>query len=544
MNVNLYINTLKHLKPKQFIFQIYRRIYKRKVNIKHINPILRRYNFSFVKPIYKSQSLIKPNLFDFFGEQGDIGKIGWQGSEKEKLWRYNQHYFDDLNSLGFEKKIGWHTDLLSSWLHSNKKMDGVGWDPYPISIRVVNWIKWSFHTQKLSIDAKYSLFAQGLSLEKNIEYHILGNHIFSNAKALIFLGLFFKGDIPNRWLTRGLKILDCEIEAQILGDGAHFELSPMYHIIILEDILDLINISRMYNHHSTDTVVSNLERIVPKMLQWLSNMTFKDGNISLFNDAAINMAPKPSEIFQYSSRLEFEPIKKEDHRNLGMIHMQDSGYIAVNSGEKKIIIDIAKLGPDYLLAHGHADTLSFEMSYNENRIFVNSGTSCYEFNSRREFERSTKAHNTVELNHKNSSEVWSSFRVARRAYPSELKINKNRKEIIIKCSHDGYKRIKDGLNHTRKWIFRNKSMIIWDNISEGNLSAIARYILHSNVKVIRKKNNKFIIEDSSKNIIEFSVHKGKAELIKWQHTSEFGSLSDTSCIEVSFEGSESIIEIA
>ena len=31
---------------------------------------------------------------------------------------------------------------------------------------------------------------------------------------------------------------------QILKDGGHFERSPMYHSIVLEDILDLVNVIR------------------------------------------------------------------------------------------------------------------------------------------------------------------------------------------------------------------------------------------------------------------------------------------------------------
>ena len=38
-----------------------------------------------------------------------------------------------------------------------------------------------------------------------------------------------------------------ELPEQILADGGHFELSPMYHALVLEDLLDLVNIARRYD---------------------------------------------------------------------------------------------------------------------------------------------------------------------------------------------------------------------------------------------------------------------------------------------------------
>ena len=82
----------------------------------------------------------------------------------------------------------------------------------------------------------------------------------------------------------------------------------------------------------------------------------------------------------------------------------------------KLLLDVASIGPDYLPGHGHADTLSFEMSLFGKRTLVNRGISQYGIEVR-QVERGTAAHNTVVINNENSSEVWSGFRVARRARP-------------------------------------------------------------------------------------------------------------------------------
>jgi hypothetical protein len=65
------------------------------------------------------------------------------------------------------------------------------------------------------------------ALAGQLEYHLLGNHLFADAKALIFLGAFFAGAEAEAWLTHGLLILARELPEQVLADGGHFERSPM-----------------------------------------------------------------------------------------------------------------------------------------------------------------------------------------------------------------------------------------------------------------------------------------------------------------------------
>ena len=126
-------------------------------------------------------------------------------------------------------------------------------------------------------------------LSKKIEWHILGNHLFANAKALVFAGLFFQGREANAWLAKGLRILSNEIPEQILPDGEHFERSPMYQTIILEDLLDLINLSNAFPDNLIVDFTKDLKSTATKMLNWLIAMCHQDGEISFFNDASIGL---------------------------------------------------------------------------------------------------------------------------------------------------------------------------------------------------------------------------------------------------------------
>ena len=213
----------------------------------------RKKNFSL--PIKKKDSLFN-NKFNFLNKSLSLSKVKWSGNSKSvsKLWRYNQHYFDYLNSTNALHINQYYHQLLNRWINENKSFKEIGWDPYPTSLRIVNWIKWHLLGNSLSKDCLQSLTIQCRILNKRIEWHLLGNHLFSNAKALIFAGLFFSDKDSKEWLRRGLKIINEEIDEQILNDGGNFELSPMYHSIFLEDLLDIINISQVYNNIKKDYI--------------------------------------------------------------------------------------------------------------------------------------------------------------------------------------------------------------------------------------------------------------------------------------------------
>ena len=183
--------------------------------------------------------MIGPVSWHFLNLNGDLNKLGWQNNQRSKLWRYNQHYFDDLNSVDAKKRVNWHKNIIEIWVKDNPLAFGLGWDPYPTSLRIVNWVKWVKKGNNLSENAIQSLAVQSRWLAKRIEWHLLGNHLFVNAKALIFSGLFFEGDEADLWLLKGMNILKKELPEQFLSDGGQFELSPMYHALAVIDLLDL-----------------------------------------------------------------------------------------------------------------------------------------------------------------------------------------------------------------------------------------------------------------------------------------------------------------
>ena len=165
-----------------------------------------------------------------------------------------------------------------------------------------------------------------------------------------------------------------------------------------------------------------------------------------------------------------------------MTHLGESGYIRVAGPRLVALLDVAPIGPDYQPAHGHADTLSFECSLDGHRLVVNSGTSCYGTSAERQRQRGTSAHNTVVIDGEDSSEVWGGFRVARRARPFGLAVREGR-EVIVACSHDGYRRLRGRPVHRRQWTIDDRSLLVEDDVSNPQASAQARFHIHPDVQI-------------------------------------------------------------
>ena len=467
------------------------RFWRPRVKLKS-SPKLSKHTVSWQEPASRLPSMTGPFDFTFLNEKGNLIEVGWDGPSREKLWRYNQHYFDDLNAFNSKDRKVWHEKLIQNWIEQNPPTTAIGWDSYPLSLRIVNWIKWHLNGGNLTESALQSLVLQLRWLSKRLEIHLLGNHLFANAKALVFGGLFFEGKEAARWLKKGLRILRREVHEQILPDGGHFELSTMYHALAFEDLLDLINVSKCFSdrlNNEQGKQVSTWYGVVQKMHFWLDTMCHPDGEISFFNDSALGIAPSSIELNTYFKRLGIES-SQEIFRKVKLL--KDSGYIRITIGNAVAIVDVAKIGPDYLPGHAHADTLSFELSIDKQRVLVNSGTSCYGVSNDRLRQRGTCSHNTVMINGEDSSEVWSGFRVARRSCPQNLQINECNLEnkIEVHCSQDGYCRLKGKPLHRRSWLMNESEFLVKDKVDGFYESAVARYHFHPDVKITINRNHK------------------------------------------------------
>lgn len=475
--------------------------------------------------------MVAEDVFVFLNESRPAAtKAAWNDPAVEKLWLYNLHYFDDLNALGAVNRREWHVHLIERWIDENPPGYGNGWEPYPISLRIVNWIKWALSGGALSPRAIASLAIQTRFLCERLEFHLLGNHLLANAKALIFAGAFFKQEEAEVWFTKGLAILQREIPEQILADGGHFERSPMYHGIILEDLLDIENVAQAYGLGA----VTSAERI-GKMRDWLAAMCHPDGEISFFNDAAFGIAPSLKELNDYAERLT-HPVQQAPLN--GVFHLAESGYIRVQKGDAVLIVDAAPIGPSYLPGHAHADTLSFELSLHGQRVMVNSGTSCYGSGLERQRQRGTAAHNTLVINGQDSSEVWGGFRVARRAHVQSPDIAETAGGARVEASHDGYRRLSGRNLHRRCWLIGDESLVIEDEVTGAFDHAEIRFHLHPEITVLSANVGKVSLRLTDGKMVELAIEGANIFVEQTTWHPYFGVATPNICLVGALTGSK------
>lgn len=460
----LLYHTTKYLKTKQIYYRLFyfiRKKYRKITGFKYPFSIKKHSQSLYLATSIPVSDYFQNATFVFLNLSKDFEqKIDWNYKGHGKLWTYNLNYFDYLNQDKLDKRTG--VKLIQDYI-DNYYILKDGLEPYPISLRGINWIKF-FSTHKINNDNFNSyLYHQYTILYDNIEYHLLGNHLLENGFSLLFGAYYFN---DNNFYNKAVRILKNELKEQILLDGAHFELSPMYHQIILFRLLDCYNLV-LNNYLYKKELIPLLTSAVARMLNWLEAITFKDGSIPLVNDAVNNIAPDTNQLISYAERLGIQRVR---------VPLKESGYRKVIENNYELLMDVGNIGPDYIPGHAHSDTFSFVLHVNKQPVIIDTGISTYETNARRLLERQTQSHNTVQIENFQQSEVWGSFRVARRAKVKIISENYN----YIKAAHTGYKKI--NASHEREFKWKANNINIIDSI--GNNEMVANAFIHFNADVI------------------------------------------------------------
>jgi uncharacterized heparinase superfamily protein len=484
-----YWRTIRHLRRQQILARL-RRVVPQLSRVAGPLPPRRSPQASFGEFIRRTSPIRSGDCFRFLNQACHITvSDDWNNRGTSKLWLYNLHYFEWLRETTAAERTAEDAAWLDRWIADNPIGRGVGWDPYPISLRVVNWIIW-FVTFGRGTESHFkSLVAQIRHLTHSIEYHLGGNHLLANATALVFAGAFFEGPEAGRWRARGLELLDDQIREQILADGAHFELSPMYHSLVLEGILDLLGLGHVYpNVLGAPLTAMGLKETASRMAQWLAAVRHPDGQIPYFNDAAFGIAPAPADLLSYAEHRGVPGGASGHHLTV----LEPSGFAILSRPPFHVIFDCGRIGPDYLPAHAHADTLSFELSLGGNRLISNSGTSTYERGSERERERSTSAHATVEVDGVSSAETWASFRVGRRPNVAPVQFGSDRRLDWVETWHDGFGYLPGSPIHRRRVTATTDQVCLADWIEGSGVHSIRGILpIHPGVTVEKLAESKF-----------------------------------------------------
>ena len=405
----------------------------------------------------------------FIGRTERIGfPPAWDRRDLPKLWLYNLHYHEFLWELSYEDARA----VVLDWISGHPPGAGqTGWEAYPISLRLVNWctLFCGRHVARTLDDEAFcqalwmSIRDQARHLERNIEWHLMANHLLENAVALAVVGSCFGHPEADRWLKRGCTLLERELPEQILADGGHVERSPMYQSRVLYDL-------RVLMATAEPRLTALVGPYVTPATGVLRAMTHPDGDIALLNDSALGVYPMPESVAHEA----------------GPFALAETGYYGARNDEGDYVIcDVGPMGPDYQPGHGHADLLSFELSLGGSRVVVDSGVSTYEPGAMRDYCRSTRAHNTVEIGGADQAELWGAFRVGRRAVPTVVEWRASPSRFTLSAEHGGYAHLAGSPRHRRRLEWQGLGVLtITDEVFAARpVDAVARLHLHPECQV-------------------------------------------------------------
>lgn len=393
---------------------------------------------------------------------------GWRSDDRSQLFRYTLHYFEWAWTLAADPDNGAavFTDLWRSWRAGTTFGQWDEWSPYVVALRA--WALCGVFDSlvggsDIEDDVRQQIGLHAGFVAANLELDVGGNHLIKNLKALIGLGVFV-GD--EDLIERGRALLAQQIDRQVLADGGHYERSPSYHCQVLGDLIDVGRLLKVTDQPQ----VFGLEDAVTRMRRWLGAMRLPDGDVPLFGDATLVGLPRIDALGPIPRMLPERPDP--------LTHLVESGYVVCRPDDRlHVIIDVGPPCPPDLPAHAQAGCLAFVASVDGKRTIVDTGVSTY-VGQRREYERATKAHNTVEVGEVDQTEVWSSFRAGRLATPTVHDVHEKDGVFIVDASHDGYRHLPGAPTHRRRFEITADKIVLRDSVSgEGFHRLFSRLFL-------------------------------------------------------------------
>lgn len=188
-------------------------------------------------------------------------------------------------------------------------------------------------------------------------------------------------------------------------------------------------------------------------------------------------------------------------------HFAKGGFVIHQSERHHLFVDVGDYGMDGWGGHGHNDCLAFEFWANGVLIFTDSGTGVYTADrEKRNALRSTKAHNTVEINSAEQAEFSALWRVKKdETAPKVLSIKDDERNFELIAEHSGYVS-RFGTKHRRTFslnLLENECgrLEITDEIFDFvQNQAISYFHFAPNAKIIKQTDRKVVLNIGNQEI--------------------------------------------
>ena len=391
-------------------------------------------------------------------EVGDI-RIAWEASRLQHLIALA--LIAQNAKINKERTIA--VDLycqdISSWYQQNPLYSGIHYvSSMECALRIIS-LSISFDLMRTNLGSKVDEVSSlvGILITNHAEFitkrmsmhSSAGNHVLAESMGLIFAGLLFSEHPSSRsWLSKGLKIFELEVDRQINHTGYGLEGASNYLIQIIEYAFLCEALLKAYKRDIPQKISKALERGLKEVRSIYEKMGF----MPIIGDSDSSFAVS----------FLFNEIFNKQERSSGYEANTHLLAIADVSQPLSLIFCNGPLGMAPTYGHGHAHALSIQLFFNDEPVLSDPGTYSYTGHpSWREYFRSTKAHNTINVNDKDQAQQELLFLWSKPYQCRNIAFEKFEDCYICISEHNGY--IDEGVLHRRLIIFStNKGLYVKD----------------------------------------------------------------------------------
>lgn len=404
---------------------------------------------------------------------------------------------------------------IRDWVKKNKQGaypddKDYAWKAFVVSFRLNHWsgffnlfLNSQNFTPAFLMEFLNSYSEQGNYVTAN--YTAIGNNRLYEALHLIYAGSSFpEMKEAAAWRKSGIVVLNEEIVKQVLPDGVQFELSPSYHIGTIKIFLDALKIAKM--NGAENEFPLSYRNLVEKMVTAVGSYSFPDYTFPLYGnaflttkDAMLKSYKEWAQVFPENKVIQYYATdgssgKQPDYLSSSL---PNAGFYAFRSGwNAKATVMQIKAGPPAEF-HSHPDNGTFELWVKGRNFTPDAGSFVYanvggQENTKRDWYRSTKAHQTLTLDNGNLSN---------KAKVSEWETDKNLG--VLSYTNPSY----TNLTHQRTFLFVDQSYFIIIDRAIGTATG------NLGIHYVLKEDSKPVF-DQNKNSINTSYADGNNLLIQ------------------------------
>jgi len=425
---------------------------------------------------------------------GDI-KYLWEPSRHLELVTLAQAW----RSTGERKYRDGARTLLISWLDQCPYPQGVHWaSSLELGVRLLNWAAaWQLLAGSLDDDWRHR-WLNAVYKHCHFISHHLSRHSSANNHLLgEYMGLYIAGlqwpcwPESARWRKTAERGLCEQGLQQNWEDGVNKEQAIYYH----HEVMDMMLLCQLAAQANGCSFPAQWLQRLERMAEFLAAVMDVGGNVPMIGDAddarmlrldASTAPPYRSLLASAALLFQRSDFKAKagalDDRNRWLFADADARWAALpppasGAGEAprtafpqggyyllgkafdtpqevRIVVDCGPLGYLSLAAHGHADALAFTLSMGGQEMLVDPGTYAYHTHRQwRDYFRSTAAHNTVQVDGLDQSEIGGNFMWLRKAGAVALAHDETH---FFEGKQDGYMRLRDPVMHRRIIRFDSK----------------------------------------------------------------------------------------